>query len=67
MVGWRHYAKDYTIIVLAIVIFEFLSYIVIPIPILEYIWVILIDLFLFVTQFLGIGRIYSEIKEKKSD
>ena len=67
LVGWVHYAKDYTIIVLAIVIFEFLSYIVIPIPILEYIWVILIDLFLFVTQFLGIGRIYSEIKEKKSD
>jgi hypothetical protein len=67
LVGWKHYTKDYTMIVLAIVIFGFFSYITIPIPILEYIWVTLIYLLMFVTQFMGIGRIYSEIKEKKSD
>ncbi len=65
--GWWDYAKEYTNIVLAIVLFAALKYIVIPNYILDLIWDVLLNLFMFVTQFLGIGIIYSVIKEKKSN
>lgn len=67
LLGWRNYAKDYTFIVLAIVIISYLGELPIPNPYLNYLWVILSDLFIFATQFMGIGAIYSIIKEKKSN
>ena len=61
-IGWKHYAKHYTLIILAIVLFGSLSYVKIPNLILNYIWVIILNFLMFTTQFLGIGAIYSEIK-----
>ena len=61
-IGWKHYAKHYTLIILAIVLFGSLSYVKIPNLILNYIWAIILNFLMFTTQFLGIGAIYSEIK-----
>lgn len=61
-IGWVHYTKEYTLIILAIVLFGSLSYVKIPNLILNYIWVIILNFLMFTTQFLGIGAIYSEIK-----
>ena len=47
------------------VFFAALKYIVIPVDILDNIWDVLLDLFIFITQFWGIGNIYSIIKDKK--
>ena len=61
-IGWVHYTKEYTLIILAIVLFGSLSYVKIPNLILNYIWVIILNFLMFTTQFLGIGAIYSKIK-----
>ena len=61
-IGWVHYTKEYTLIILAIVLFGSLSYVKIPNLILNYIWAIILNFLMFTTQFLGIGAIYSEIK-----
>lgn len=61
-IGWAHYTKEYTIIILVIVLFGSLSYVKIPNLILNYLWVIILNFLMFTTQFLGIGAIYSEIK-----
>lgn len=66
LIGWRHYAKDYTLIVIAIVIFTYLKLLVVPVSFLNFIWDTLLDLFVFATQYLGIGAVYSRVKEKKS-
>ena len=65
-IGWKHYAKHYTLIILAIVLFGSLSYVKIPNLILNYIWAIILNFLMFTTQFLGIGAIYSEIKGNES-
>lgn len=65
-IGWRHYTKDYTLIILAIFLFGSLGYVEIPNIILNYIWMIILNFLIFVTQFLGIGAIYSEIKGNES-
>ena len=61
-IGWKHYAKHYTLIILAIVIFGSLCYLEIPNVILNYAWVTILNFLMFTTQFLGIGAIYSKIK-----
>ncbi len=61
-IGWVHYTKEYTLIILAIVLFGSLSYVKIPNLILNYAWVTILNFLMFTTQFLGIGAIYSEIK-----
>ena len=66
-IGWRNYAKEFTAIAVAIVLFATLKYIVIPVDILNYIWDVFLDLILFTAQYLGFGSIYSRIKEKKSN
>ena len=66
-IGWRNYAKDYTAIILAIGLFAFLGNIALPNWLLNYIWVIILDLFMFATQFLGIGAVYSPIKNSESN
>jgi hypothetical protein len=66
-IGKWNYVKEFTIIVLAIALFTALKYIVIPVPILNYIWDVLLAFLIFVTQFWCIGAIYSVVKEKKSD
>ncbi len=65
LIGWKHYAKDYTFIVLAIVLFSSLTHIVFPVDILNYAWDVLLFLFMFVTQYWGIGTIYCKFKRKE--
>ena len=64
-IGWGEYAKDYTMIVIAMAIFSYLTIIVFPIDILNYVWGVFLYLLMFVTQFWGIGLIYSKVKEKQ--
>lgn len=64
--GWVRYAKDYTLIILAIVIFSYLKHMVFPFDILNYMWTVLLSFFIFATQYLGIGAVYSKIKKKES-
>ena len=66
LLGWKHYVKDFTLIILAIVIFSYFTAIYFEIDIINYIWDIFWMLLVFVTQYWGIGVIYREIKEKKS-
>ena len=66
-IGWLEYAKDYTLILLAIVIFSYLNIIVIPNDILNYIWGVLLYLLVLITQFLGIGAVYNIVKEKEKE
>lgn len=66
-IGWRNYAKDYTRIVIAIVFFAYITVIQIPNDILNFVWCSLLNLFIFVTQYLGIGAIYSYVKEKEKE
>ena len=67
VIGWRNYAKDYTLIVLAIVILSYLLSYDVPFTFID----TLIDMFLsfliFVTQYLGIGAVYCQIKDLESD
>ncbi|WP_407409259.1 DUF4013 domain-containing protein [Methanobrevibacter sp.] len=67
LIGWKHYAKEYTIMIVSIVVFLSLGYIVIPDIFLNYVWNTVLFLFAFATQFLGIGGIYSEVIAVKSE
>ena len=62
--GWGDYAKDYTLIILTIVLLSYLISIDVPFD-------PLIDMFLsfliFVTQYLGIGAVYCQIKDLQSN
>ena len=65
ILGWKNYVKEYTAIILAIVLIAYFQYITLTDVYLNYIWGLLLDLFIYATQFLGIGAVYSQIKEKK--
>ena len=63
VVGWRNYAKDYTLIVLVIV---FLSYLVsfdVPVTFMDSIIDTFLSFLIFATQYLGIGAVYCKIKD----
>lgn len=66
LVGWGHYARDCTSIIVAIVILCLLKAFIIPISIIEYLVDVILSLLIFATQFLGIGAIYAEVKDKSS-
>ena len=66
LVGWRHYARDCTTIMVAIVILGLLDSFFIPISFIEYFVDVILSLLMFATQFLGIGAIYAEVKDKSS-
>ena len=66
LVGWRHYARDCTTIMVAIVILGLLDSFFIPISFIEYLVDVVLSLLIFATQFLGIGAIYAEVKDKSS-
>ena len=63
--GWLHYAFDCTLIILALVVLSYIEFIVIPNDFLEYIFMGFVELLLFATQFLGIGAVYAEVKDKR--
>ena len=65
--GWRNYARDYTIIVLAIVILLFLESFQLPNPILDDFVDTLLEFLIFATQYLGIGAVYCDIKDMERE
>ena len=66
VVGWRNYAKDYTLIVLAIVILTYLVSFDIPFTFPDSIIDMVLTFLIFATQYLGIGAVYCKIKDLKS-
>lgn len=66
VVGWRNYAKEYTLIVLTIVILSYLISIDIPHTFLDSIIDMILSFFIFATQYLGIGAVYAKIKYLES-
>ena len=67
VIGWGNYTKEYTRIVLAIVLFSLLQYIDFQFFYLNYLWEVVLTLFVFTTEYLGIGAIYQIVKEKESE
>lgn len=64
IIGWWNYTKECTSIIVAIVILGFLKAYDLQIFYLDYFMDLLLDLFMFATQFLGIGAVYARYKEK---
>ena len=67
VVGWRHYAKDFTMIILAIVILSHLVSFDIPFTFLDSIIDMILSFMIFATQYLGIGAVYCDIKDLESE
>ena len=65
--GWRNYAKDYNLIVLTIVILSYLISFDIPFNFIDSIIDMFLSFLIFVTQYLGIGAVYCQIKDLESD
>ena len=67
VIGWRNYAKEYTMIIFVIVV---LSYVVsrdLPSLLLDSIVDMILSFLIFVTQYLGIGAVYCKIKDLESE
>lgn len=67
IMGWLNYAKHYTAIILAILILTCIIYINIPITFFDSIIDMILAFLIFVTEYLGIGAIYSQIKDLKTE
>ena len=67
VIGWGNYAKHYTPIVFSIGFYSLLINIEIPIVALDYAYQTVLLFLIFVTQYVGIGAVYSIFKEKQSD
>ena len=67
VIGWKNYAKDYTIIILTIVILTELIYINLSFTFLDSIIDMILSFFVFATQYLGIGAVYCNIKDLESN
>ena len=64
--GWIHYTKHFTLIIFAMVILSYLQGLELFNPILNTMSEIFFGLLVFVTQFLGIGVVFREIKDAGS-
>jgi hypothetical protein len=62
-VGWRNYAKDYTLIVFVIVFLSYLMSYEFAFSFLDSIVDMFLAFLIFATQYLGIGAAYCEIKD----
>lgn len=67
VIGWNSYAKDYTKIVLSIVILMAINIYFIPYAGLNIIIGVVTDILMFVVEYRGIGLIYREYQEKESE
>ena len=65
--GWRNYAKDCTLIILTIVILSYLISFNIPFNFIDSIIDMFLSFLIFVTQYLGIGAVYCQIKDLESN
>ena len=64
-IGWRNYTLDYTKLLLAIVFLAYLQYGTNFLGDFDYIANMILGLFIFVIQYIGIGKIYRQYKLKK--
>lgn len=67
VLGWRNYVKEYTLIVLAIVILSYLLYYDLPFTFIDSLIDMFLSFLIFVTQYLGIGAVYCKIKDLESE
>ena len=65
--GWLNYVKEYTLIIVAIVILSLIQDLEVPIYFIDYLKDVFLGFLIFVTQFLGIGAVYSEIKDRETN
>ena len=65
--GFRNYIRDYTSLILAIVILTFIQYISLPDIMLENLWKMIFGFLIFATQYLGIGAVYCDIKDAEME
>ena len=63
MIGWRNYAKEYTLIIVTIVFLSYLSAFSLPFSFLDSLVDMFLSFLIFATQYLGIGAVYSKIKD----
>lgn len=67
VIGWGLYAKHYTVIILLLGFFSLLIDVDFPIFVLDCIFKVFLGLLLFITQYWGIGAVYSIFKKKQSN
>lgn len=67
VIGWTTYTREFTLIILAIVILSYLVSIDLPITFIDSLIDMVLSFFIFVTQYLGIGAIYCRIKDLQYD
>ena len=65
VIGFNKYILDCTSIILAIIILSYLQHITIPNFWLDQIWETMLGFLIFATQYLGIGALYADIKDKE--
>lgn len=65
--GWKNYTKDITVIILLIVVLSYIKSITIPFFWINCVWEVFFSFLMYVTQFLGIGAVYCEIKDKEQE
>lgn len=63
--GWRNYTRDLTSIVVALVILTYVKSFTMPYP-FDNFWEMFFGFLIFATQFLGIGSVYCNIKDKET-
>ena len=62
-IGWINYAKEYTLIIFVIVFLSYLSAFTFPFSFLDSLVDMFLSFLIFATQYLGIGAVYSKIKD----
>lgn len=67
VIGWRLYAKHYTVIILLLAFFSLLIDMDLPIFVFDLIFKVFLGLLLFTTQYWGIGSVYRIFKMKQSN
>ncbi len=67
VIGWRNYAKEYTMIIFVIMALSYLISFDSAFLILDSIVGMILSFLIFVTQYLGIGAVYCKIKDLESE
>lgn len=66
LLGWENYAKEYTVIVVSIVILLYLQSFQLPHQMIDNLVDIFLGFLIFTTQYLGIGAAYCKVKDIES-
>ena len=64
-IGWINYTKEYTMIILAIVILSYIDNFVVFVPVIDGVLGLILGLLIFATQFMGIGAVYRDMKDNE--